>query len=270
MVSRILVVTLVLLALFAAPAAADNPFPLGKKSVPPEFQSLMRKPIGISFTSFHVTETMDVSNFAVVLGGQALPQGAISFLDVRHMTHVNSVRADLWVLPFLNVYGVVGKSTGQAKDLTLSVAPGVLPQGVTIPSTFDYSGNVYGVGMTIAGAYKHVFGSYDVNYTRSHVDLLNGRIPSITHGIRVGVLTNLGKVHAAFYTGGFRESIRGTLSGTGLIPNLNPDFSLTATPHQPWDALAGTSLEITSHFTVTAEGGFGGRKQFLISPGVRF
>jgi hypothetical protein len=55
-----------------------------------------------------------------------------------------------------------------------------------------------------------------------------------------------------------------------LIPGLNPDFSLTVTPHQGWDALAGTNLEITKHITVTAEGGFSGRKQFLISPGVRF
>lgn len=259
-----------LLALVAVPAAADNPFPLGKKAVPADFQGMMQKPVGISFNSFHVTETLDVSDFSVVLGGQALLPVFFSFTDAKHTTHVNSVRADLWVLPFLNVYGIVGKTTGQAKDLTLNVAPGVLPPGVTIPATFDYSGNVYGVGMTLAGGYKHVFGSYDVNYTRSHVDLLKGRIPSITHGIRLGVLTTLGKVRAAFYTGGFHESIRGQLTGTGLIPGLNPDFSLKVTPHQGWDALAGTNLEITKHITVTAEGGFSGRKQFLISPGIRF
>ena len=75
---------------------------------------------------------------------------------------------------------------------------------------------------------------------------------------------------AALYAGALHESILNTLTGTGLIPGLNPDFKIDVAPQEPWNVLAGANIELTPRFAVTVEGGFGNRMQFVIMPGVRF
>ena len=95
-------------------------------------------------------------------------------------------------------------------------------------------------------------------------------VRSLTQSIRAGVKLGNGTPLTSIYAGAFRESIRSTLSGTGLIPNVNPGFSMRVAPEGPWNALVGANLELTPRFVVTAEAGLGNRKQFIISPGVRF
>jgi len=105
---------------------------------------------------------------------------------------------------------------------------------------------------------------------RSKVDLLSDNADALVQSIRGGVRLGSGKYRAAIYTGALHESILNTLTGTGLIPGLNPDFKIDVAPQEPWNVLAGANLELTPRFVVTVEAGFGNRMQFVIMPGVRF
>jgi hypothetical protein len=264
------VVTMLVSFFTAAPAAADDLLPLGKTWLPADTKPLMPKPFGISLVSMHLGETLDVSNLGLTLAGQKLPPGAVSLPTVSHTTHITGVGGDMWLLPFLDLHGLIGHVSGTAHDINPIVLPGLLPIGVTIPSSMDYGGTTYAAGATLAMAYRYAFALYDFTYSWSSVDLLSNTVTSTAQGVRAGVRTNLGGIRAAIYGGAFDEDIHGPLTGTSLIPMLKPNFSLTLTPQGPWNALVGANLEFTSRFIVTTEVGLGQRKQFLISPGVRF
>jgi hypothetical protein len=255
--------------LAAAPAAAQGAL-FGQNWVPEDVRPLVQRPVGISFLSLNVGETLKVDDLGLVIGGQPVPRGAVSLETVTHTTHITGVAADVWLLPFVNVHGMVGHLWGSANDINPTVMPGLLPPGVTIPPTQEFSGTTYGGGITFAIGYKRMFATYDVSYMTSDVDLLAEKVPALTQSIRAGVKLGCGKFRTTLYGGALWESIRGTLTGTGLIPGLDPDFSLTLRPECPWNALAGANIELTPRFVITAEGGFGNRMQFVIMPGVRF
>jgi len=252
-----------------APAAAQGAL-FGQNWVPEDLKPLMQKPFGVSFLSTSVGETLDVTSLSLVMGGQPVPPGAVSLKTVTHATHIAGVTADLWLLPFVNVHGMVGHLWGTANDFNPTVMPGLLPPGVTIPTTEEFSGTSYGGGVTFAIGYKRVFASYDISFMRSKVDLLSDNADALVQSIRGGVRLGSGKYRAAIYTGALHESILNTLTGTGLIPGLNPDFKIDVAPQEPWNVLAGANLELTPRFVVTVEAGFGNRMQFVIMPGVRF
>jgi hypothetical protein len=255
--------------LSTAPAGAQGAL-FGQSWVPEDLKPLMQKPFGVSFVSTNVGETLDVTNFSLVMGGQPVPPGAVSLKSVTHTTHIAGVTADLWLLPFVNVHGMVGHLWGSAGDINPTVMPGLLPPGVTIPTTQVFSGTSYGGGVTLAIGYKRMFASYDISFMRSNVDLLSDKADALVQSIRGGVRLGSGRYRAALYAGALHESILNTLTGTGLIPGLNPDFKIDLAPQQPWNVLAGANIELTPRFAVTIEGGFGNRMQFVIMPGVRF
>ena len=218
----------------------------------------------------NVGETLKVSNLGLVLGGQPVPAGLVTLDTVTHSTSITGVAADVWLLPFVNLHGAVGHMSGTASDIVPTVVPGLLPPGVTIPETQDYSGTAYVGGLTLAIGYKRVFASYDFSYTHTTVDLLDNDVNAVSQGIRAGVKLGSGKYRASLYGGAFHESIKCALTGIGLIPGLNPEFTLTVTPKSPWNAIAGMNLELTPRFVITTEGGFGDRMHFIVMPGVRF
>ncbi len=257
------------LFLTVAPAAAQGAL-FGQNWVSEDVKPLMQKPFGISFLSLNVGETLDVNNLSLSIGGQPVPPGAVSLQSVTHITHIAGVTGDVWLLPFVNVHGLVGHLWGSANDITPTIMPGLLPPGVTIPPTQAFTGTTYGGGVTFAIGYKRMFATYDITYMSSQVDLLDNNVDALVQGIRGGVKLGSGKFRSTLYTGALHEDIRSTLTGTGLIPGLNPVFSLDVTPHSPWNVLAGANIELTPRFVINAEAGFGDRMQFVIAPGVRF
>jgi hypothetical protein len=252
-----------------APAAAQGAL-FGQNWVPDDLKPLMQKPFGVSFLSTNVGETLDVTSLSLVLGGQPVPPGAVSLTTVTHTTHIAGVTADLWLLPFVNVHGMVGHLWGSANDINPTVMPGLLPPGVTIPPTQAFTGTSYGGGVTFAIGYKRMFASYDISYVTSKVDLLSSNADALIQSVRGGVKLGSGTFRSTLYVGALHESITNTLTGTGLIPGLNPDFKIDVAPQEPWNVLAGANLELTPRFVVTVEAGLGNRMQFVIMPGVRF
>jgi hypothetical protein len=255
--------------LTVAPAAAQGAL-FGQSWVSEDLKPMMQKPFGVSFLSLNVGETLDVNNLSLSIGGQPVPPGAVSLQSVTHITHIAGVTGDVWLLPFVNVHGLVGHLWGSANDITPTIMPGLLPPGVTIPPTQEFTGTTYGGGVTFAIGYKRMFATYDITYMTSQVDLLDNNVGALVQAVRGGVKLGSGKFRSTLYTGALHEDIRSTLTGTGLIPGLNPVFSLDVTPHSPWNMLAGANIELTPRFVINAEAGFGNRMQFVIAPGVRF
>lgn len=270
----VIAVALIMALTPASALAGDNPFPIGKKSVPEAYRGDLSLPSGLSFGYTYLNDLMDISDFSFSLGGQPLPPGAIVVSGARHRTSAEIARFDTWVFPFLDVYGLAAVLDGQASDVAFKVNPIPGLPALPIPSTIEpsYRGHFYGVGATLAGGYKAFFASYDINRQWVTINLFDKTVPALSQGIRAGVHGKLRGANAAAYVGGFNISLRGAvLSGQNFIPGLPAgSFSLVAASHSPWNTLIGANIEITKRLVVTAEAGFGNRKQFTIMPSVRF
>jgi hypothetical protein len=269
------VVIAVSLALVPAIArAGENPFPIGKNLVPEAYRGDLLLPSGLSFGYSYMNDTMAISSFTFTLGGQPLPPGAIEVSSAKHNTAIELARFDTWVFPFLNVYGLAAVLNGHASDVAFKVNPVPGLPTLPIPSTIEpsYTGHFYGIGMTLAAGYKKCFASYDINRQWVTINLFDNTVPALTQGIRAGVHGRLHGAHTAAYVGGFHVSLKDeVLTGQNFIPGLpGGSFSLVASPRSPWNTLVGTKIEITRRLVVTAEAGFGTRKQFTIMPSVRF
>ena len=98
-------------------------------------------------------------------------------------------RFDTWVLPFLNVYALVGYVHNDS-DTTVHVQiprPGNLPGSLEFDTQVDTSldGTVAGLGMTLAAGYKWFFMVADFNYNRADLgfdDEFTAKIGSIRAG----------------------------------------------------------------------------------------
>jgi hypothetical protein len=94
-----------------------------------------------------------------------------------------SIRGDVYILPFWNVYGILGRNDTDIEVLAkfngVSFCAGVtlpdgrclgqtieIPEG-TLPVNINFIYKTYGVGTTLAVGYRNYFASMNVTYTRS-------------------------------------------------------------------------------------------------------
>ncbi|EKL10095.1 hypothetical protein VCHC17A1_3901, partial [Vibrio cholerae HC-17A1] len=55
-----------------------------------------------------------------------------------------------------------------------------------MPFNLDFKGDTYGAGFTLAGGYNQFFGTFDLNYTKTNLDILDGDIKALVISPRVG------------------------------------------------------------------------------------
>ncbi|MCQ1872643.1 hypothetical protein NOH57_25670, partial [Escherichia coli] len=84
---------------------------------------------------------------------------------------------DAWVFPFMNLYGLLGKTTGQSvSDIRVRTplfTGGAFPGGGTqyLKFRLDFQGSTYGVGTSLVGGMNNWFTSLDANYTQTRFDI---------------------------------------------------------------------------------------------------
>lgn len=136
-------------------SAADTPretsvFPLLRHIVPEEQRENLPRPFGLSYI-YHTQNQMFGMEY-VSLGGVELPEGAVQSVKINPVSYTHSVRADLWLFPFLNVFLVAGKTHGGA-DVRFDF-PQYPPELVT---DYQFDRWVLGPGATMALGYGGFF-----------------------------------------------------------------------------------------------------------------
>src|SRR6185295_4360690 len=109
-------------------------------------------PFGVGLTYTYIHQNMVVSD--VKINGNPLN---VNLRDAETATHTGVFRADVWLLPFLNVYGLFGETAGTTKPVL------AFANGQTLESQVDYNRFSYGAGMTVAGGWKAWFLMLDAN-----------------------------------------------------------------------------------------------------------
>src|SRR6185436_8972454 len=226
-----------LLSLAAMPAFAQNPdlvlsqaerdsilkdyhsiFPIwGKKAIERGFD--LPRAFGIGFNAVYISQNIDINNLQLSTDSDPLvPLNAFKFGTNTANAYSETIRADLWVLPFLNVYGLAGP--GQANTTVEVMTP------VAFTSSVDQGATTYGVGITGAMGIKRNWLSVDVNWTWSDLEKLNDPVQIRILGLRYGRAIKLsGNKKLAFWVGTMNQKVelktRGSIRFDEAVP---PEF----------------------------------------------
>ncbi|MCU0363397.1 MAG: hypothetical protein MUE32_08570 [Bacteroidales bacterium] len=136
-------------------------------------------------------------------------------------------RPDFWVLPFLNVYGLVLKgntSTSIDAGLWLPDTANVWREVTSFSSTANFAATGFGFGMTPTVGVAGGFLALDMNVVWTDVDALDKPVFSFVFGPRFGKSFKFKKPERtlAVWAGGFRVHIASETSGSILLSEVLP------------------------------------------------
>lgn len=182
-------------------------------------------PAGVMANYMWMKQGLVFDNFQLGLSTENLdiPLTEVDFLQFGENTNISqvvNVRPDLWVLPFLNVYGLFG--IGNSHTEVNVTSP------VELKSVVDQSVSTKGFGVMGAGGIGPVWFSVDGNWTWSKPELLDEAVRVNVLGIRMGhtFLFNFKPDrNIALWAGGMRAKMNTSTSGEiTFMDALPPEF----------------------------------------------
>ncbi len=181
---------------------------------------LLPYPSGIMLNVFTGTQDIDVTGLQVGFNGSQMYDldGIVEFKNCEaHIQNVN-LRADLYVLPFLNVYGLAGR-TWTATDITL-VEP------VQFSAQAKFNGNLLGVGATLASGVNNFFSALDFNSTWSYFEKISGTVSAQNISLRVGYTVQLKREqNISMWVASGRMFINHSTNGTIDLGDIAPELT---------------------------------------------
>ena len=199
-------------------------------------------PYSAGFSTQYVWQRSDlvISNLAVGFNNGPLHSldEIIRFNNATAETWVVNVRPDIWVFPFLNVYGIFAKSNSST-DVDFSIwlptdagAPDGDWQEVTRFATkAEFKGNTtVGFGLTPTIGVGGGWMAFDMNFTWTDVAALSKPAYVFNFGPRMGKSFRLQKPQqsVAIWVGGFRVKFANATNGSLPISDLIPTDDLVA------------------------------------------
>ncbi|MEG1211125.1 MAG: hypothetical protein RSE29_08390 [Leclercia sp.] len=266
--------------------------------------------IGINYMNMRQNINVDSIGFSgLALGNHAIPTDMFN-IDAGHtreQSKTENLRLDMWVFPFLNIYGIVGHTRGSSvSNVSVDADPSrytgvdrVIASSVhqlyqsgelqDIDFVLDFKGTTWGTGFTLAGGYQNWFALVDTNYTRTDFDILDGKISALTVSPRVGYRFSFqgpaGQSHLGLWVGTMYQDVqqefRGSLDDLDMPAALQPlinsvnqnddgRFDVKQKLSAPWNMLLGAQFEMTPHFNLLTEFGFNQRNSFFVAGEYRF
>jgi hypothetical protein len=207
-------------------------------------------PYGLSIIGVHNTQDQSITGVNLTLGKGAVPPEDEELrpfpalnIESESVTQSIQLKADVWLLPFLNVFGTIGRVTGDASvNVLIDLAdapeiclPNPIPTRPPICSDNTFSGSFLlpirsKVDRTTAtlgliGAYSigSWFTTINGSYTDSYGDKATD-ISSISAGVRAGrrLFFGTGTLLTPFFGINYLD-INTRVQGTSMLKNAFPD-----------------------------------------------
>lgn len=224
------------------------------------------KPFGVGVDFFTMDQKYDITNLAFTLPGVSLNDPSV--IDVKNEVWEADLKFDAWVLPFLNVFGILGRIEGDTQvDLRAVPLPQIPGANLGILPV-DYDGEVYGGGLTLAVGGEHWFASLTGTYAKSS---LNGdfdsEVKSATWQPRVGYITG----RWTFFVGGYHIEAEENHHGAIALPGLGTvPFSVELESADKFNFSGGVHYQLNDSLETTLELGGGNRQTTLFNFTWRF
>ncbi|MCG9787517.1 TonB-dependent receptor [Vibrio mediterranei] len=247
--------------------------------------------VGLSLGYMNVSQGINVDSIALTGLPSIIKDLNINTQGGYQESEVLTLKADVWVLPFLNFYAIGGKLNGYS-ETTITSANGTIDLGflgqhevsiddINAPFRLDLDGYMYGAGTVIAGGYESVFALVDASYTKTKLTVIDGEIDSIVVSPRIGydfsrntdfpVRAWIGAQYQNIeqtLTGNVKDLPLGGLGDLGFIQNAK--FTVNQSLANNWNTLLGAQYEFTPNWVLVTEMGLGQRKSFFVTLDARF
>ena len=244
------------------------------------------KPYGFSVNYMTMDQPLVVDSVGFTGLGGLDEMLSINGSEAVQDSETLTLRGDVWVLPFLNLYGVIGHTKGSSvanvqleADLSSVLPPSyckIRPCNVSSePFDFilDFKGTTYGVGGTIVGGIDNWIALLDVNYTNTNLNILDGEISSIVVSPRAGYRTSYNNHDIQIWVGAMYQNVEQTFSGYLRdigFPLGDAKFEVNQHLEDKWNGLIGGQVGLTKNVDLLMEFGIGTRSSFMMSLGYRF
>ncbi len=143
-------------------------------------------PVGIMTNYLWMDQGLLIDNFELGFNDSPLvpAEGLIGFGDNSNTSYSVNIRPDVWVFPFLNVYGLFGVGRSETTVNTI-LLPGT-PAAVDFTSVVEQGITTSGVGIMGAFGVGPLWLSFDGNWTWNKPELLDKAVLVGVLGVRVG------------------------------------------------------------------------------------
>ena len=223
------------------------------------------RPWGISIDFYTMDQDYDIKDLQFALPGIGL--GDPSQIQVTNKVMHYDIQADVWLFPFLNVFGIVGKvNTDTMVDFSNADVTGLPFSLGTLPVSFD--GTVYGMGFTLVYGTESWFTSATTTYTKTSTSGgLDSSVESLSIQPRIGLL----RENWRFWVGGMYLDMDEKHSGTFELPIIGDvPFSVELVTRDNWNYTGGVGYIFSDRSNLSFELGFGNRTHTLFNFNLRF
>ncbi len=203
----------------------------------------------------------------------------------KQKSEVFSLRGDVWLFPFLNVYGMVGKLKGYSETRVTVGVKGISKRSDPIDFKLDLDGDLYGGGIVLAGGYGNWFGLVDASYTKTNLTVIDGAIDAYVVSPRLGYDFHTRGFPMRLWAGAMYQDVEQSLSGSlssldlpaglsGLLGAVNKDgkgrFNVEQRLTTAWNPIVGMQYQISPNLYLLGEAGFGERTSVFFSIDMRY
>jgi hypothetical protein len=196
-------------------ATYDQIFPIwGRKAIERGF--LLPLPVGLNINSFYMDQGVALSQLGLSTNDNPTqPVDWIVLGEAESRVASVNFRGDLWVLPFLNVYGMFGR--GWASTTVPVTDP------VDFTSDVDQEGLYWGIGLTGTIGIKHNWLAVDVNWTWTDLEKLDMPVRGRVLGLRYGRTIKVNpRQRANFWIGASNQKFASETDGTIALSEAIP------------------------------------------------
>ena len=243
------------------------------------------RPVGLDlFTHFQEQEMQCVGLSLAMNDEDFVSFGSLFEVDqssISATSYATMVKADVWILPFLNVMGIVGSGQNDIygnfpineelkEGLTdygwlIDIAPEDVPNGIELSSTL--SSTMYGAGATLAGG----VGDWNVSlsYQFMIAKVLEANTTSVAHVFMpmLGYMTPFGMNLMVGTQGQFYDTR--VVGFVDLSDDQTLHYDVEFEPVN-WNAMIGMYKGFAKHWEVALQAGFGNRNSVTAVFGYRF
>ena len=252
----------------------DRLFPLYGKEARKEGYDLP-KAFGVSLISMFQNTTMHMTSFEI-------EQSSIDFNNIfdgdstyENLTYAPLIRADMWLLPFLNV-GLLLGATDTSTDVTLHSSSGlslgpieiIPPDSKLRLDTFKTNSLLYGVGVTVAGGVGNYFTTIDFQYITSYTSEADVSVEMLVMTPLIGYdFTSIGtRVFVGAQYQDLKESLTFDIETQGK--QLSGKVGLYS---EDWAGVIGANYDFTRHWSTNLLLSYGvDRKNMTLNIGYRW
>jgi lipid-binding SYLF domain-containing protein len=261
-------------------------------------------PLGAGLTYAYTEQDQLISDLENDFnGGEKTPINFVTFDEVISKSNTTQLKLDAWLLPFMNVFAMIGHVSGNAPvtftldgttaledlqeagliDCEPSGFPPIAPPlcnlldgaSVTLPIEANFNGTTYGLGTVLAGGWNGWFAAVPIVVTYADMDDTNTEGFVTTVSPRAGAIMGLGRWgNLAVYGGGQYINSKLDVDGTFYFGDtgLSVDYKIKQENKDPWTLLIGGNWDIDKHWSVSLEysGFVGSREGVIAAASLRF